>query len=127
MLKRFAALALIITLVCAVGGTSALANTPTKTDTRTDGPSEPATSAKNEVRPNEKLRAAVTKLLADTKAGKEKVSPQPQIQPAKSNGLSKGKKIAIGVGIAVVVVAVIVVIHAKNHLFDDFNLGGVLH
>jgi hypothetical protein len=68
------------------------------------------------------MRTAVTKLIADTKSGKSKLATSSQMQPAKSNGLSKGKKIALGVGIAVVVVAVIVVIHAKNHLFDDFNL-----
>lgn len=123
MLKRFASLAQIMTLVCTVGGTSILANTSTKTDPSL---SEPTTSAKSEGQPavqqREKLRAAVSRLLADTKAGKEKLPAQPQVQPAKSNGLSKGKKIALGVGIAVVVVAVIVVVHVRNHLFDNFTL-----
>jgi hypothetical protein len=40
----------------------------------------------------------------------------------KSGGLSTGAKIAIGLGIGVGVLA-IVVIYAKNHLFDNFNLG----
>ena len=121
MLKRFASLALVLLLACTVGGTSIMARSPT------DPLPEPTASTRKEAKPNEKLRAGINKLIADTKAGKRTLPEEPQIQPAKSNGLSKGKKIALGVGIAVVVVAVIVVIHAKNHLFDDFNLGGVLH
>lgn len=125
MLKRIASLTLMFTLVCAVGRISVRANDPPRPDTQTDSLSEPTTPEKTEAPPKEKLRVAVNKLLADTKAGKRALPTQPQIQPAKANGLSKNKKIALGVGIAVVVVAVIVVIHAKNHLFDDFNLSGI--
>jgi hypothetical protein len=125
MLKRIASLTLMFTLVGTVGRISVRANDPPKPDTQAGGLSEPTTPAKTEARPEEKLRVAVNKLLADTKAGKRALPTQPQIQPVKANGLSKNKKIALGVGIAVVVVAVIVVIHAKNHLFDDFNLNGI--
>jgi len=122
MINRFASLTLIIALVCTVGGTSAFADTPTNTDTNGNAaatvPASP-TSDKKEGQPNEKLRAGLTKLVADTKAGKGTLSALPQFKPARSNNLSKGKKIAIGVGIAAVVA--IVVIHARRHLFDDLG------
>lgn len=82
------------------------------------------TSAKKEVKPDEKLRAGLTKLVADTKAGKGTLSPLPQFHPARSNNLSKGKKIAIGVGIAAVMVVAIVVLHTRRHLFDGLNTLG---
>lgn len=125
MLKRIASLTLMLTLIGTVGRISVRASDPPRKDTKAESLSEPTTPAKTEARPNEKLRVAVNKLLADTKASKRALPAQPQMQPAKANGLSKNKKIALGVGIAVVVVAVIVVIHAKNHLFDDFNLNGI--
>ena len=42
------------------------------------------------------------------------------VEVKKAGGLSTGAKIAIGLGIGVVVLAVLV-IHAKNHLFDNFH------
>ncbi len=48
------------------------------------------------------------------KAGKVAPAERPQIQPAKSNNLSKGAKIAIGVGIAIAVVVVIVIATADK-------------
>ena len=58
---------------------------------------------------NEKLREAFNKLVADAKAGREAPAPRTQMQPAQSNSLSKGTKIAIVVGVVVAVVAIIVV------------------
>jgi len=125
MIHRFASFTLTIALVCTVGGTSAFANTPTNTDTTANGvvtlPASP-TSAKKELPSNEKLRSGLARLVADTKAGKGKLSEPSQFPPPRGNNLSKNQKIALGVGIAAVVVLVIVVIHAKNHLFDDFTL-----
>jgi hypothetical protein len=124
MNNRFASLALIIALVCTVGGTSAFANTPTSTDTTGNVvvtlPVPPG-SAKKEGQPNDKLRAGLDKLVADTKAGKGTLSRPSQFHPSKSNNLSKGKKIAIGVGIAAVVVVAVVALHIRRHLFDDFR------
>jgi hypothetical protein len=122
MIQRFASGALIVALVCAFSGTSAFANKPTSTVKEAASVPAAPGSAKKELPSNEKLRAGLTKLVADTKAGKEKMPAPPQFHPAARNNLSKGTKIAIGVGIAAVVVLAIVVIHAKNHLFDDFNL-----
>lgn len=125
MMKRFASGALMAALVCTVGGRLAFANTPTNTDKTANAvlilPASP-TSAKKELPSNEKLRTDLAKLVADTKPGKEKLTGPPQFHPTKRNNLSKGTKIALGVGIVAVVVLAIVVVHAKNHLFDDFNL-----
>src|SRR4030095_4831391 len=100
MIHRFASLTLIIALVCTIGGTSAFANTPTSSDTTADGvltlPTPPA-SAKKELPSNEKLRSGLTRLVADTKAGKGKLSEPSQFQPSRGNNLSKNQKIALGV------------------------------
>ena len=79
------------------------------------------TSAKKDLHPDEKLRAGLVKLVADTKAGRGTLSAPSQIQPVTRNNLSKGKKIAIGVGIAAVVVVVVAAIYVRHHLFDDFR------
>ena len=68
----------------------------------------------NTAHPNEKLRTDMLNLIADAKAGKVVPAPRSQMQPEKSNNLSKGAKIAIGVGIAVAVIAIIVVVKADK-------------
>ena len=126
MLNRFASFGLVIALICTVGGSSVLANPAAKTDktaNRTDTPPELETT-KKEAKPNEKLRAALTKLVADTKAGKGTLAAQPQIQPTRRNNLSKGTKIAIGVGVAVAVVVAIVIVHKVRNL-GDFDFHGI--
>ena len=123
MIKRFAALLVVMALVCTVSAVSAFAGTPTDTDSTGKPVATLPASAKpsgKELQPNEKLRAGLVKLVSDTKAGKVKLAAPSQMA-AKRNNLSKGTKIAIGVGVAAVVVLAIVVIHAKNHFFDDFR------
>lgn len=113
MLNKFASLVLMIALVAALCATSAVANTPYDSGSRTSGAEAPSTSipaTTNEARENEKLRAVVLKLVADTKAGKVVPPERPQIQPAKSNNLSKGTKIAIGVGVALAVVVIVLIV-----------------
>jgi capsular polysaccharide biosynthesis protein len=115
MLNKFASLVLVIALVSTLGGSSAFANSPTKPDAKrnvADGETE--ISDKDKVQPNEKLKADMVKLITDAKAGKVAPAERPQIQPAKSNNLSKGTKIAIGVGIAIAVVVVIVIAKADK-------------
>ncbi|MCA1602521.1 MAG: hypothetical protein LC776_13050 [Acidobacteria bacterium] len=117
MLNKFASFVLVIALVSTLGGSSAFANSPTKPDAKRNVADvlgetelgETEISDKNKVQPNEKLKADMVKLVADAKAGKVAPAERPQIQPAKSNNLSKGAKIAIGVVIAIAVIAVIVV------------------
>ena len=117
MLTKFASLVLVIALVSTLGGSSAFANSPTKPDAKrnvADVPGETEISDKDKVQPNEKLKADMVKLVADAKAGKVAPAERPQIQPAKTNNLSKGTKIAIGVGIAIAVVVVIVIATADK-------------
>jgi hypothetical protein len=110
MFNKFASFALVIALVCPLGGTSAFANTPSDPEGKAKGaetPTESGSGARTKAEPNEKLRADMLTLVAHAKAGKVAPAAKPQIQPAKSNNLSKGTKIAIGVGIAVAVVAIV--------------------
>lgn len=126
MYKKLAAATVTIALVCAIGGPSAFANTPSDTEVnpKTKTLLTSSEASKKKPQPNNTLKRGMDKLIEDAKAGKVAPAARTQIQPAKSNGLSKGAKIAIGVGIAVVVIAIIVK-HQKDHLFDDFNLGGL--
>jgi len=123
MLNKFASLVLVIALVSTLGGSSAFANSPTKPDAKrnvADVPGETEISDKDKVQPNEKLKADMVKLVADAKAGKVAPAERPQIQPAKTNKLSKGTKIAIGVGIAIAVVVVIVIARKGPPLIRAF-------
>jgi hypothetical protein len=109
MFRKLTSLTLAIALVCLLGGTQAFGNTPPKPDGKLkSATAQPESSSieRKELQPNTSLRADVLKLVADAKAGK--VMPtQPQMQPARSNGLSKGAKIGIGVGIGAAIVLVI--------------------
>ena len=120
MLNKFASVVLITALVCTLGGSSAFASNPSQPDTKpvmTETRSESGAATKREAQPNEKLKADMVKLVTDAKAGKVAPAERPQIQPAKSNNLSKGAKIAIGVGIAVAVVAVVLI--ARSPILND--------
>ena len=119
MLNKFASVVLITALVCTLGGSSAFASNPSQPETKpalAETRSESGATRK-EAQPNERLRADMVKLVTDAKAGKVAPSARPQIQPAKSNNLSKGTKIAIGVGIAVAVVAVVLI--ARSPILND--------
>jgi hypothetical protein len=120
MLNKFASVVLITALVYTLGGSSAFASNPSQLDTKpamAETRSESGAATKKETQPNEKLKADMVKLVADAKAGKVAPAERPQIQPAKSNNLSKGAKIAIGVGIAVAVVAVVLI--ARSPILND--------
>jgi hypothetical protein len=122
MLNKIASVSLVIALICTLGGSFAFANAPADLEVKTKA-SEPLPEFtivnKKDSQPNDKLRASMLKLVADAKAGKLVPSERSQIQPVKSNNLSKGQKIAIGVGIAAAVVVVILVVrHKREHLFE---------
>jgi hypothetical protein len=83
--------------------------------------------AQIKLRTGEKIKGFVSSAGDDSFAFTERDSKQTKtisyadvIEVKKAGGLSTGAKIAIGLGIGVAVLA-IVVIHAKNHLFDDFH------
>ena len=120
MLERYAAIVLITALVCTLGGSPAFAGNSFRPDTKSDVAEtrlESGAGTKKEAPPNAKLNADIAKLVADAKAGKVATVERPQIQPAKSNNLSKRAKIAIGVGIAVAVVAIVLI--ARSPALND--------
>ena len=106
MIKRISSLTLAFVLMTTFFATRTFANT--RGDELKPAETSSAPRKPDEVR-NEKLREAFNKLVADAKAGREAPAPRPQMQPAQSNSLSKGTKIAIVVGVVVAVVAIIVV------------------
>ncbi len=115
MLNKLTSVTLVAVLVSVLCGTSAFASKSSDLDVRADtanGPSE--APAKKDVKPNEQLKNNMLKLVADAKAGKVMPAAKSQIQPAKSNNLSNGKKIAIGVGIAIIAVILVVKSPALN-------------
>lgn len=126
MFKKLSAVTVVIALVCTLGGISAFANTPSDPEVKlkAETSSTSTDASKKEAQPNAGLKTGMDKLITEAKAGKVAPAARPQIQPAKSNSLSKGAKIAIGVGIAVLVIALIVK-YQKDHLFDNFNLNGL--
>ena len=101
MTKRIVSLATIVALVCVLCGTSAYARSGSDPKEPT---AKPAPAAE-EKQTNEKLKADVTKMVADAKAGKLKMPAQQFPQP-KRNNLSKGAKIGIiaGIGAAVILI-----------------------
>jgi len=83
--------------------------------------------AQIKLRTGEEIKGFVSSAGDDRFAFTERDSKQTKtiayadvVEVKKSGGLSTGAKIAIGLGIGVAVLA-IVVIHAKNHLFDNFH------
>ena len=120
MVNKFASLTVVFALICTLSGTNASASTPSDPDANAKNAEvalESGNPAKKGVQPHDRLRGDMQKLIAEARAGKVAPAARPQIQPAKSNNLSKGAKIAIGVGIAVVVIAFIVK-YQKDHFFD---------
>ena len=98
MNRKVLSLVTAIALACCLCGTSAYGRSGSDLK-------EPAekTPPVEKSQANEKLKADVTKLVADAKAGKLKL-PAQHFPQAKRNNLSKGAKIAIGAGIAAAVI-----------------------
>jgi hypothetical protein len=107
VLNKFTSVTLVAAMVVVLCGTSAFANNSSVADEKTDAGSVPVTKV---VKPNERLKNNIEKLVADAKAGKVALPTKSQIQPAKSNGWSKGTKIAVGVGIAAAVIVTILIV-----------------
>ena len=106
MIKRISSLTLGFVVIATFFATRTFATT--SGDELKPADNSSATRKTDEVK-NEKLREAFNKLVADAKADREAPAPRAQMQPAQSNSLSKGTKIAIVVGVVVAVVAIIVV------------------
>ena len=104
MIKKSISFATVVALVCCFCGVSVYASgaDPGVPPVKTVTPAEKSQA-------QEKLKADVTKLMADAKAGKLKVPAQHFPQP-KRNNLSTGAKIGIiaGIGAAIVLIWVLV-------------------
>jgi hypothetical protein len=105
MIKKLVSLAMVVALVCCFCGTAAYARSgsdPKEPEVKSATPAEKS-------RAQEKLKADVTKLVADAKAGKLKMPAQHFPAPQRNN-LSKGATIAIIAGIAgaVILIAMLV-------------------
>ncbi|MDT5267986.1 MAG: hypothetical protein QOH49_172 [Acidobacteriota bacterium] len=122
MIRRLASFMLAASILCALGVTSASANTPTGAEVkpeRASNQSSPRADGDREARPGEKLKADVSKMIADARAGRSGTTmpPRQQQPPQQSNNLSKEQKIVIGVGITVGVLAIIYFsVFAGKHL-----------
>ena len=66
------------------------------------------------IKPNEKLKTDVAKMVGETKAGRKGIPVTSQFPAPQRNNLSKTAKIAIVAGIVLVVVAIIVVHEARQ-------------
>ena len=104
MLKKFISFATVVALVCCFCGISVYAN-----GTDPGVPTVKTATLAEKSQAQEKLKADMTKLVADAKAGKLKV-PAPHFPQPKRNNLSTGAKIGIiaGIGAAIVVIWVLV-------------------
>lgn len=102
MIKKSISFATVVALVCCFCGVSVYANgaDPRVPPVKIVTPAEKSQA-------QDKLKADVTKLVADAKAGKLKV-PAPHFPQPKRNNLSSGAKIAIITGIALGVFLIII-------------------
>ena len=104
MIKQLISFATVVALVCCFCGVSVYANgtDPKVPPVKTVMPAEKSQA-------QEKLKADVTKLVADAKAGKLKV-PAPHFPQPKRNNLSTGAKVGIiaAIGGAIVLIWVLV-------------------
>ena len=109
MSKKLLSVLVVAALLCALGGTTGLAETKPE-DKKA---AEPASKVEKAT-----LRADISKLVAEARTGGKGVAlPRAQIQTSKGNSLSKSTKIAIGVGIAVAVIVIVAV--AVNKRCDN--------
>ena len=109
MTKRLISLAAVLALICCLYGTPVYG----RSGSDSKEPAEKAAPIEKS-KANEKLKADVTKLVADAKAGKVKMPAQSFPQPKRHN-LSTGAKIGIIAAIAGTIVAIVIL----NHVTSD--------
>lgn len=100
MFKKLVSLTTAVALVSCLCGFSVYARTDDP-----KGPPETSAPPKEQKVAHEKLKADMTRLVADAKAGKLKMPPQQF--PQHRNNLSKGAKIAIFAGIGAAIFLII--------------------
>ena len=109
MTKRLACLITIFALACCLCGTSVYAGTGSDANE----PVEKSAPAVAKKLANEKLKADVTKLVADAKAGKLEMPAQQFPQPQRNN-LSTGAKIGIIAAIAGAIVLIAILVRLNS-------------
>ena len=109
MIKKLFSLATVVALVFCFCATSTYAR-PGSDPKEPEVKSAPA----EKTQAQEKLKADMTKLVADAKAGKLKV-PAQQFPQTQRNNLSTGAKIGIVAAIAGIIVAIVII----NHVTSD--------
>lgn len=108
-MKRIVPCGIACFLICCLLGTSTYARSssdPKEPKVKSETPAE-------KIQAQEKLKADVTKLVADAKAGKLKMPAQQFPQPQRNN-LSTGAKIGIIAAIAGAIVLIAVVAHVTS-------------
>ena len=116
MRMRLASLVVVVAMISSLGGTSvfASASDPKTPNGETKTSSKAPPSAKNETKPDKKLKADMLKLVADAKAGKVAPRNRPQLPRSQRNNLSTAAKIGIVAAIAGVIFVVIVLHKVEN-------------
>lgn len=110
MAKKLVSFATVVALICCFCGLSAYARAgsdPKEPEVKSATPAE-------KTQTQEKLKADMTKPVADAKAGKLKMPAQSFPQP-KRNNLSTGAKIGIIAAIAGTIVLIVII----NHVTSD--------
>jgi hypothetical protein len=109
MIKKLISFAMVVALICCFCGTAAYARTgpdPKEPTVKSATPAE-------KTQAQEKLKADVTKLVADAKAGKLKMPAQQFPQPTRNN-LSTGAKIGIIAAIAGGIVLIVMLVKLNS-------------
>jgi uncharacterized membrane protein len=104
-MKRLTACAIACFLICCLLGTSTYA--------RPKEPKAKSETTAEKTQAQEKLKADMTKLVSDAKAGKLKVPAQQFPQPHRNN-LSTGAKIGIVAAIAGAIVLIAILVHVTS-------------
>ncbi len=110
MIKKLFSLATVVALVWCFCATSAYAGSGSDLKE----PEVKSATPAEKIQAQKKLKADVTKLVADAKAGKLKV-PAQQFPQTQRNNLSTGAKIGIIAAIAGIIVAIVIL----NHVTSD--------
>jgi hypothetical protein len=110
VLNKLTSVTLVAALMVVLSGTSAFASNSSNNDGRTDTLNVSSEAPAKKESNKEQLKGSISKLVSDAKAGKVSMAPKSQIQPAKSNGWSKGTKIAVGVGVAAAVIVTLLIV-----------------
>jgi len=119
MFKKIASLALVSTLVCAPGGTSAFGRIPAGPGYKPETANDPTVSASSKgPEAGRSLKSEIAKLVADARAGSKLSIKASQNLPRHGNGLSTRAKVAIAAGVGAAVILAVMYYHFRRHLFE---------